>query len=249
MPEQRAALGSAAEFFPARGHGAAAGPRNRQRGSILLWLLVLLLLGILLLTLYLLRAPLLRALADWWVVDESLEQSQAIVVLGGDTVMGDRVRHAVELYRAGWAPRLLLSGASIRSYFNEAELMEREATNLGVPAEHLIVARHHSPSTLEEALALRRVLQEHNFRRIIVVTSNYHTRRVRAIFHALYRRHGTQVRVSAAADPNFNRTRWWQQREARALFLLEVVKSINTWWELRDAPPPPPGLVFLPTGS
>lgn len=211
---------------------------NAQRGSVLLWLLVLLLLGTVLLGFYALRAPLLRSLADWWVVDEPLEKAQAIVVLGGDNVMGDRVRHAVRLYQAGWAPRVMLSGASLRSYFNEVELMEREAVNLGVPPEHLIPVRHTAESTLEEALALRRVLAEHNFRKIIVVTSNFHTRRARRIFHAVYRKHGTRVIVSAAPDSNFNPTHWWEQREGRALLLLEWLKTLYTLWELRDLPPP-----------
>ncbi|MFQ5664121.1 MAG: YdcF family protein [Terriglobia bacterium] len=227
-------------------------PQRRQpeHGSVLLWLLVLLLLSIVLLVVYVLRGPLLRALGDWWVVDEPLEKAQAIVVLGGDTVMGDRVRHAVKLYQAGYAPRVVLSGASIRSYFSEAELMQREATNLGVPAEHLIVARHNTQSTLKEAQELRRVLTEHNFRKIIVVTSNYHTRRVRRIFRTLFRRQGIQVLVSAAPDANFNPANWWQQRQGRALLLLEVVKSLYTWWELRDLPPPrDAGVVCLPLGN
>jgi len=214
-----------------------------------LWLLVFLLLGLLLLTLYLVRGPLLRALADWWVVDEPLEKAQAIVVLGGDNRMGDRVRHAAELYHTGWAPWVVLTGTSYRTYFNEVTLMEQEATNLGIPRERLVVLPQGGQSTLEEALALRSVLAEHNWRKIIVVTSNYHTRRARRIFHAVYRRHGTQVLMSAAPDSNFDTRRWWRQRSGRALLGLELLKSIHTWWDLLEPPPPPPALVCLPALS
>jgi uncharacterized SAM-binding protein YcdF (DUF218 family) len=220
-------------------------PRSPERGKVLLWLLVFLLLGLLLLTLYFVRGPLLRALADWWVVDDPLEKAQAIVVLGGDNVMGDRVRHAAELYHTGWAPRVVLTGTSFRTYFNEVTLMEQEATNLGIPREHLVVLPQGGPSTLEEALALRSVLAEHNWRKIIVVTSNYHTRRARRIYHAVYRRHGTQVLMSAAPDSDFNPQRWWLQRSGRALLGLELLKSIQTWWELLESPPPPPAIVCL----
>lgn len=226
--------------------------RCRQRGGVLLGLLVLLLLALVLGALYLLRGPLLRALAEWWVVDEQPEKAQAILVLGGDSVLGDRLRHAVALYHQGWAPRVVLSGTPLRSYFNEAELMEREATQQGVPAAHLIVARHQAASTLEEALALRRVLAEHNFRKVIVVTSNFHTRRARRIFRALYRPQGTQVLFSAADDFRFTPARWWQQREGRAALLLEVLKSIYTVWELYRLPSPPPTApagICLPAGS
>lgn len=215
-----------------------------QRGGIVLWLLVLLLLAGLGGIIYAARRPLLRAFAAWWVVDERLEKSQAIVVLGGDSVLGDRVRHAVELYRRGWAPRVILSGSPLRTYYSETELMEREAANLGLPPDALLVFRHNAYSTLHEAMALRRFLAEHNLRRIIVVTSNLHTRRARTIFHAVLRRHGTQVRFSAAPDVRFPPGRWWEEREARAALFMELVKTVHTWWELRDLPaqaglPPP----------
>jgi uncharacterized SAM-binding protein YcdF (DUF218 family) len=204
---------------------------------VLLWLLVLLLLASLLLVVYLVRGPLLSALADWWVVDEPLERSQAIVVLAGDNVMGDRLRHAVELYRQGWAPRVVLSGFSYRSYFNEVEWMQQEAVNLGVPEDHIIAVPQRATSTLAEALALHRVLAEHEFRTIIVVTSNYHTRRSRMIFRALYREQGTQILMSAAPDHEFKPQRWWKDREGRIRFLWEGLATINTWWELLDPPP------------
>lgn len=212
--------------------------RYPQRGGTLLWLLVLLLLGLLLLLVYFLRAPLLRGVAEWWIVDEPLEKAQALVVLGGDNPMADRVRHAVALYRADWAPRVVLSGTRLRGYLSEADLMKRDATSLGMPAEDLILARHDAHSTLGEALALRPVLAEHNFRKIIVVTSNFHSRRTRKIFRAVYRAQGTQVWVSAAPDSNFDPARWWRQREGWELLFLELLKTLYTWWEVRERPPP-----------
>ncbi|MCH8947992.1 MAG: YdcF family protein, partial [Acidobacteria bacterium] len=115
---------------------------------------------------------------------------------------------------------------------------------LGWPPDGLCVFGQKAYSTLHEALALRRFLAEHNLRRIIVVTSNLHTRRARTIFHAVLRRHGTQVRFSAAPDVRFPPGRWWEEREARAALFMELVKTVHTWWELRDLPaqaglPPP----------
>jgi len=214
-------------------NGASSFSRRRsEQGGALLKAIVLILLIVIGLVLYLARGPILRGLASAWIVDDELEKAQAIVVLGGDSRTGDRVRHAVGLYKAGWAPRLVLSGASIRTYFNETELMAREARELGVPADHLILAPTGAHSTLEEALKLRPVLAEHNFRNLTVVTSNFHTRRARQIFVGVYRPRGTIVRVSAAPDQSFNPQTWWQSREARKLLFLEVLKWSYTWWEL-----------------
>ena len=227
-------------------------PRGAERGGAIVRLLAVVFLVVFLLILYLARAPLLRAVAAAWIVDEPLEKAQAIVVLGGDSRAGDRLRHAVELYRAGWAPRLVLSGAPFRSYFNESELMAHEAKQLGVPPEHLILAPSEADSTLEEALGLRAVLAQHDFRKIIVVTSNFHTRRARQIFVGIYRPLGTRVIVSAAPDLRFDPQTWWQQREGRKWMATEVVKNIYTWWELLWLPSPaeaPPRSQRLPEPS
>ncbi|MBI2956736.1 MAG: YdcF family protein [Acidobacteria bacterium] len=213
-------------------------PRASTRGAALLWVIVVALLVVVALIVYLLRAPLLRAAAEAWIVNEPPEKAQAIVVLGGDNIRGDRLRHGVALYRAGWAPRLVLSGTPFRTYFHESELMKREATELGVPAAHLILAPTDATSTLEEALALRPLLAQHNFRKLIVVTSNFHTRRSRQIFRAVYRPLGTRVIVSAAPDLAFEPERWWEQRSGRKYFLLELLKTVHTWWELLTLPSP-----------
>jgi len=212
--------------------------RRAQHGGIAVWLLVLLVVCVLVFVVYLLREPLLRAFADWWVVSDRLEKAQAIVVLGGDSAAGDRLQRAATLYREGWAPRLVVSGPAVRFYLSEAELMQREALNLGVPEDKLLVVRHAATSTLEEAQQLSKVFAEHKLRKLIVVTSNFHTRRVRRIFRKLLRERGTQVWVDAAADSRFVPERWWQEREARALLLLEILKTFGTWWELWHLPPP-----------
>lgn len=219
--------------------------RNPQRGGIILWLLLLLLLALVLGTIYLVRAPLLRAFADWWIVDEPLEKAQAIVVLGGDDVDAVRVRHAVELYRAGWAPKIVLSGAQIRPYLNESELMARDAREAGAPAEDLIPAPTGAGSTLEEALKLRRIFAEHKFRKVIVVTSNFHTRRSRTIFRAIYQKQGTDTIFSAAPDPAFPPDRWWQEREGRGAIVFELIKLVYTGWELFNLPEPLPPTAFI----
>jgi uncharacterized SAM-binding protein YcdF (DUF218 family) len=230
---------------PVAGATGLCGARNSQRGGGLLWFLLLLLLLIVLGTIYLVRVPLLRAFADWWIVDEPLQKAQAIVVLGGDNLAADRVRHAVRLYRDAWAPKIVLSGGQIRAYLNESELMRRDARELGVPENDIIAAPTGTGSTLEEALRLRAVLAKHNFRKIIVVTSNFHTRRARTIYRHIYQPAGTVVVFSAAPDPAFPPDRWWQEREGRAALVFELLKLVYTGWELFHLPEPLPPLAFV----
>lgn len=219
----------------------------RQRGerggivfSFLTKILILLGLVVFVFVLYLIRAPILRGFVEWWIVDEALQGSEAIVVLGGDSIFGDRVRHAVELYRRGWAPRLVLSGRTLRANFNEVELMRPEALDLGVPRRAILSFPQNASSTLEEAMALRRYLAEENIRRIVVVTSNYHTRRARMIFRRVFRGTGVDLQLSAANDVGFDPRRWWEDRSSRNQLLLELIKTVNSLWELRQVQPPAP---------
>ncbi len=220
-----------------RATAPAASLRRRERGGILFSLLVLAFLLLLGLILYLARAPLLAAVGEWWVVNESFEKAQAAVVLGGDSVGGDRLQRGVRLYREGWAPQLVLVGPALRTYLNETQLMEREAHNLGVPADKILRVPQPSNSTLEDALLLRRFLAAHEMRRVIVVTSNFHARRTRRIFQKVLRPQGIQFWVVGVEDPRFEPQRWWRQREQRAVFFLELMRTIYTWWELLGVRP------------
>jgi uncharacterized SAM-binding protein YcdF (DUF218 family) len=155
---------------------------------------------------------LLTRLGQGWIVDDPLAPADAIVVLGGDSVDGERVRHAVQLHREGWAPRVVVSGPYLRPHLSEAGLMAQEARSLGLPAEALLVARHRAGGTLEEALVLREFFAEHNLRRIIIATSDFHTRHARAAFRAVFGRNGTRILLSAASSGRFNVERWWKER-------------------------------------
>ena len=212
--------------------------RESQRGAILLWLLLVLFFVIVFGVLYLLRAPLLRGFAEWWVVDEPLEPAQAIVVLAGDNRKGERVRRGVDLLKAEYAPRLVLSGINLRANFSETQLMQQDAVAAGAKPEQLVLAPHEADSTLAEAVALRSVLAEHNFRKVIVVTSNFHTRRARLIYRSLYQKRGTQVQVSAADDHRFQPASWWQDPEGAKLLWLELQKIVHSRWRLFRGVPP-----------
>ena len=219
-------------------------PPPRQKAPLLRrllrWLLFLFCLCGFAGAVYLARGPLLRAFLRWWVVDEPPAKSQAIVALGGDAVTGVRVQHAIELYRQGWAPKLVFSGELFRTDFCENALMQAQAIHAGIPQDAIVLAPCGAyTSTLTETLALRSFLTEDKINHIILVTSNFHTRRARRIARAVLEPAGFVVHVSSAPDERFPADHWWQQREGQKQMVLELLKSVQTWRELRHLPPPP----------
>ena len=63
---------------------------------------------VLLSAIYLTHPLYLKALGNFLVVSDPLVKSDAIVVLDGDP-MGERLLHSVQLWRSGYAPKVILS--------------------------------------------------------------------------------------------------------------------------------------------
>jgi uncharacterized SAM-binding protein YcdF (DUF218 family) len=219
--------------------------KRGERGGIFLRLISLLFFLAFLAFIYVVRRPLLRLAGDLWVLDEPAAHSDVIIVLSDDNYVGDRAAHAAELYVAGLAPQVVASGRLLRPYAGIAELMERDLESRGVPATAIVKFPHKAANTREEAEALTGLVTSHGWKRVLVVTSNYHARRTRFIFERVFRS-GITVHVSAAHDSDFDPSRWWETRLGTKLFFNEAIGFAVAWWELRGKPSAASGAIFLP---
>jgi vancomycin permeability regulator SanA len=181
---------------------------------------------------YLARHPLLRMAGSFWIVDEGPVASDVIVVLGDDNYDGDRATRAAELLKAGWAPRIVASGRGLRSYASIAELEEHDLTDRGVPISAIVRFAHRAEDTREEAAAISQLASSHGWKRIILVTSNFHARRARYIYQRSLAP-GTVLRVVAARDRDFDPDNWWTTREGIKIFAHELVGMVVAVWEMR----------------
>lgn len=218
-----------------------------QRGGILFRLLVALSVLIVIGAVYLLRRPLLRFAGSLLVVDEAPLPADAIVVLGDDNYPADRAAHAAALYRDRWAPRVLASGRYLRPYASIADLMHRDLVERGVPSEAVVRFANHGSNTREEAIAVNQFARQQRWRRLIVVTSNFHTRRASYIFHRVLDP-SIQVRIVAARDSGFDPDTWWYSRHGVKTLFLESVAFCVAVWELAtaDSPSPTPSAAPAP---
>jgi uncharacterized SAM-binding protein YcdF (DUF218 family) len=80
-----------------------------------------------------------------------------------------------------------------------ADLMEHDLQSFGVPASSIVKFSHRAANTREEAEALSGLIASRGWKRILLVTSNYHTRRALFIFERAMPA-GVSVRVSGARD-------------------------------------------------
>ena len=206
--------------------------RNSQHGGILGSLISLLFLIVFCFALYAARRPLLRLAGESWVVEDPLQQSDALLVLGDDNFFADRATRASELYRQKLAPVVVASGRRLRPTAGIAELMEHDLIERGVPKDRIIRFPHDGDNTRDEALALRALVIEKGWRNVIVVTSNFHTRRARYIFQRVFPESVT-ARVASARDGDFDPEHWWENRKSLKEFTRELAAMMVAAWELR----------------
>jgi uncharacterized SAM-binding protein YcdF (DUF218 family) len=206
--------------------------RPGQRGGIIFKFLLLCSFVVFLFALYLVRHPLMRVAGRILTVDDSPRASDAIVMLGDDDYDADRASKAAELLKAGWAPRVVASGRYLRPYISIADLEQHDLIARGVPASAVVPFPSRARNTREECTALGGFLAKKGWKQVLLVTSNYHTRRADYICSRVLPE-GTVLHVVGAPDHQFNPDDWWETRQGEKIFFHEVVGLVAAAWELR----------------
>jgi len=174
-------------------------------------------------------ALLARQAARYLVVDHP-EKSDAMVVLAGETSL--RPARALELLRQGMAPRIFLDAEAGERVFDQTLTGIAQRYISGLPEANLIsVCAIEGRSTAAETADVARCLQPLGAHRVLIVTSDYHSRRALAIFS--HRLPQYQWSVAAAAhNPGAFGDAWWTHREWAKTTFDEWTKLI--WWEAVD---------------
>ena len=127
-------------------------------------------------------------LADPLRIDQPPRGADAIVVFAGGVGESgqagggyqERVKTAVELYRGGFAPRMVFESGYAFA-FREAEIMRDLAMTEGVP-DSAIVLETNGANTYDDVMRVREVLRARGWRRILLVSSPYNMRRALAVW-------------------------------------------------------------------
>jgi uncharacterized SAM-binding protein YcdF (DUF218 family) len=180
-------------------------PRSRARG-----------LSGALAKLLLLCALWLLGVAAWIVYVGDRDQAapaDAILVLGAaaydarpSPVFQERIRHALDLYRRGYADTLVFTGGyGYGARFSESQVARRYALREGVPADAILIETL-SRTTYENLREARALMLERGLHRVIVVSDPLHMARALR----LARRLGIDAIGSSTPSTRFRsfHTRW-----------------------------------------
>jgi len=155
------------------------------------------------------------------VVDEKIQKSDAIIVLSGDK--GERVEKAAELYHQGYGKYFVISGGITYNDVTAAQLMKDHALQLGIP-EKAIVLEDRADSTYENAEFTRQIIKSYPIHSAIVVSSNFHMKRVKMIFDRDFKSSKIKLYYASAEDPHFDETRWWSNNKSIMITITEYLK-------------------------
>jgi uncharacterized SAM-binding protein YcdF (DUF218 family) len=176
-----------------------------------------------------LHRPILRAAGRFLVRSEPPVKSDAIILLGEEFSGSPRFRKALELYRAGWAPRIVAAGRFLRPYLSVAELAQRDLLEAGVPAADIILLAHSPLDRFEESAALSKLLRERGWRRVLIVSSLHDSRRIHYIFQRDLGKLA-EVCVVAAKESGFQPENWWRSRRTARMVAQEYLSLLQVWF-------------------
>ena len=186
---------------------------------------ILLASGFLLIAIVVLRWQAALAYLGGYLVDVDPPQTvDLILVLGGD-FWGPRVIEAAELAKRGYAPVVLLSSPPYAGR-PEGELTIPFLVQKGYPSDDLQVFAHAAKSTIAEANILRGEFARRGAKRVILVTSNYHSRRAATMFRLFCP--GIHFISVPAPDPQYHVDGWWNEAGSRQLFFSEWTKILGS---------------------
>lgn len=166
----------------------------------------------------------LSYLGNSLVSGQSPQSADLILVLGGD-FWGARVLKGADLVMQHYAPLVLISGPPYDGR-PEGEFAIAFLTARGYPRRLFQSFGHHAPSTIGEAIALRPELARRGVKRVLLVTSAYHSRRASIVYWLFCP--GIQFITIGAPGDRYHPDDWWEDASSKKLFFSEWSKILGT---------------------
>jgi uncharacterized SAM-binding protein YcdF (DUF218 family) len=155
----------------------------------------------------------------------------AIVLQGSIAAEKARVAGAMDLLRKGAADRMLLSVPK-ESYWGQSvppmarSFLERNYGSDLAARVDFCETRGDVNSTVQEAQALGPCIRERRWQSIVIVTSDYHTRRAGMLWRRTARQDpNLHVWVEGVTDPEFQLP-WWRHRQSAKVWVMETSKLV-----------------------
>ena len=166
--------------------------------------------------------------AGFLIVDQP-EKADAILVLAGETEQ--RPARALALFDQGYASHVVVDVPADPKVYGSTYLQLAQQWAAAQPESRaLVICPIRGLSTKDESADAAECLRKIDAKSILLVTSDFHTRRALSIF----RKQDPQwtFHVAAAYDPTQFGTQWWRHRQWAKTNVDEWLRMF--WWQMVD---------------
>lgn len=177
-----------------------------------------------------------RRLGTFLAREDPLVKADAIFLFAGS--QAERPLEAVDLFRSGYAPLIVLTRPTEESAINvlaqrgiilptRFSLTRDVLRKLDVPDQAILVPDRVHDNTAQESETLRELATSRRWSRVILVSSKYHLRRVRMASRRALRGTNVEIIVHASRYDPAQPERWWQHRSDLRQMLWELPKLLG----------------------
>ena len=187
---------------------------------------------------FIFRKPLLTGYARLFSVQTATKGADALVCLSGGKIT--RVPETLRLWNQGYAPSIYLTDAKkYNREFSKLEMSDLEFARevarrmeLNATWETIPSVGDGATSTFDEAEDVLAYGKGKGWKRIIIVTDEFHTRRARYAFEKIFDDSGIEVEVGGAPNEVFSDDDWWQSDSGISCYFLETIKfPVYFFWD------------------
>jgi uncharacterized SAM-binding protein YcdF (DUF218 family) len=151
------------------------------------------------------------------VVNQSPVKSDVLILLSGDV---GRLEKSTSLINEGYADRMIVTRTNGRGF---GEISLESVIQAGIKPS-MIIPDYKATSTYTNAIFSKELMIENGLKSALVVSSNYHMRRVKYTFDKIYKGTGIKLTYVAAPSINFDPTSWWSQKRYVRTAISEYIK-------------------------
>lgn len=186
--------------------------------------------SLLLLFLFLFHAPLLRVIGNHLIDEDPVETTEAAFVLSGDA--WDRGNAAIKLYQKGFTRKIICTGENVPRLFlitgisyQESELTQLYLLSKGIPLRDVELLCK-GTSTKEEADYILAYCKERGIKKLTIISTKFHTRRIANTFRKKFRQAGMELLIHGAPSSAYSENEWWKSENGLIFVNNEYIKIV-----------------------
>lgn len=163
-------------------------------------------------------------------IDDYLTKSDLIIIPGTSQVKPINI--ARDLLKEGISDKILISGGE-NTHLNgvtEAEYLAKYAIELGVPKEDILL-ENKAKNSVENAIFSKKICNELGLvtNRVILITKNYHSRRILETFERYFSR-DTEFFIKSYVDNKRVEKHSWYEHDSQRDIIYSEIKKIGKYY-------------------